>query len=384
MSTAQALDHIEIVEVASPADLKAFIRVPINLHEGKENWIFPLEFDAMERLSRKKNPFFQFGEAQYFLAKKKGQIVGRISAQVNNLYLERYNNKTGQFGYLDAVDDPAVFAKLIEAAADWLRKKGMACMQGPFQLSINEESGLLVEGFDTPPAMLMGHAEPYYGGHVESCGLRKCKDLHAFKVATNEGTNARIDRLLKKSNTGEVHIRQMNLKKIDHEIQQVFEIFEDAWSDNWGYVPFSQGELKHMAESMKLILKPELALIAEIEGESAGMLICLPNVNEAIADLRGKLLPLGWLKLLWRLKIKGLNSGRVILAGVRKKYHGTMLATNALGGMLAQLRDNAEELGYDYGELSWVLEDNKPVQRLLAMGGYKPYKTYRIYEKELG
>ena len=375
--------EVEIVQVQSKADKEQFVRLPMDLHGQKGKWIHPLLFDSLERIDPKKNPFFEFGEAAFWLARKNGEAVGRISAQVNNRYLDRYQDATGQFGYLDAIDDPEVFSALLKTAETWLKAKGLKRVCGPFQLSINEESGMLIDGFDEPPALLMGHAEPYYLHQVEGQGYHKAKDLHAFKVDVQEGRNPRIDRMLRANKDSDVTIRQINLKKIDQEIDIVFQIFEDAWSENWGYVPFSKGELKHMAASMKMILKPELALIAEADGEPCGILICLPNVNEAIADLNGKLLPFGWAKLLWRLKVKGLKSGRVVLAGVRKKHHGTMVGMSAFGGMLSQLNDNAARLGMDYGELSWVLEDNKPVQRLLHMGGYPPYKTYRIFEKKL-
>ncbi len=377
------MSSLEIVPVKTSRDRQEFVRVPLTLHEGKKNWIFPLEMDSLERIDPKKNAFFEFGEAAFWIARKDGKTVGRISAQVNQRHLAQYEDNCGHFGYLDAIDDPDVFDALLKTAEEWLIEKGMKRLKGPFQLSINEESGMLIDGFDEPPALLMGHAEPYYKENMDKAGYQKAKDLDAFKVDVTENRNPRIQRLLRSGDSHDVKIRHLNMKKLNDEMSVVFDVFADAWSENWGYVPFSKKELEHMASSMKLILKPELALIAEVDGKPSGILICLPNVNEAIADLKGKLLPFGLLKLLWRLKVKGLNSGRVALAGVCKEHHSSVTGLMCLGKMFSELEANAQALNYDYCELSWILEDNKPTQRLLQLGGYKPYKTYRIFEKEL-
>jgi hypothetical protein len=377
------MSSIVIEKIENAEGRKQFVRVPKSIHDGNGSWIFPLELDALERVDTKKNAFFEFGEAAFWVAKKDGKLVGRISAQVNQRHLDKYNDKCGHFGYLDGIDDPEVFGALTSTAEDWLKTKGMERVKGPYQLSINEESGMLIDGFEDPPALLMGHAEPYYKSHTEGAGYSKAKDLHAFKVDVKEERNPRIQRMLNTDESQEITVRQLDVKRLKEEMSVVFDIFSDAWSENWGYVPFSKSELEHMADSMKLILKPELALIAEVNGKPAGMLICLPNVNEAISDLDGKLFPTGLLKLIWRLKVKGLKSGRVLLAGVCKEHHSSVMGLMCLGKLFSVLEANALKLGYDYCELSWILEDNKPTQRLLQLGGYKPYKTYRIFEKEL-
>jgi hypothetical protein len=380
----EPLSELKLTEVRTKQDRKVFVSVPKTLHAGKQNWVFPLDMESLERIDSEKNPFFEYGEAAFWVAWRNGVPVGRISAQINPRHLDRYNDATGHFGYLDGVDDVSVFQALLNTAEEWLHERGMKWARGPFQLSTNEECGMLVDGFEHPPMLMMGHAEPYYSQHIAACGYGKCKDLHAFYVDTSEKRQPQIDRFLKKTeNDTHIRVRSVDLKRYDEEVKLVFDIFADAWSENWGFIPFTDAEMKHISANMKLILKPELALIVEINDIPSGILIGLPNVNEAIGDLNGKLLPFGWLKILWRLKVKGLKSGRVILAGVRKEHHGTVSGFTALAAMLAEMKENANRLGYKFGELSWVLEDNKPVQRLLALGHYKPYKTYRIFEKTI-
>jgi len=378
------MNALELTRVKTKEDRENFIRVPQIIHHGKPNWIFPLNMESLERIDPLKNPFFEYGKAEFWIAWRDGVPLGRISAQVNPRHLERHDDRSGHFGYVDAIDDVNVFKALFEVGEEWLLEQGMRSACGPFQLSINEECGMLVDGFDHAPVLMMGHGEPYYAKHTNACGYEKCKDLHAFYIDTNEADEPKIDRLLKRTNeASNIHVRSVDMSRYDEEAAIIFEIFSEAWSQNWGFIPFTDAEMKHMSSNMKMILKPELALIVEIAGEPAGIMIGLPNVNEAIKDLNAKLFPFGWAKLLWRLKVKGLQSGRVVLAGVRKEHHGTIGGMSALAAMLAKIKENANKLGYRYGELSWILEDNKPVQRLLALGGYKPYKTYRIFEKQL-
>jgi len=375
---------IEVRPVRTKAEKRIFLTLSKQLHRNEENWIFPLDFDAVNRIDKEKNPFFEFGEAEFFVAYQEGNPVGRISAQVNQRHLECHDNATGHFGYIDACDSPDVFKALLTAAEQWLVKRGMRKIVGPFDLSINEESGLLVDGFDTPPMIAMTHACPYHGQHLEAAGYEKVKDLQAFLVDISDKRNERLDRMLQKSAGSEkITIRPLNMSRYDEELEAVMDVFCDAWSENWGFIPFTDSETKHLAKAMKPIIQPEIALIAEIDGDVAGIMMAAPNINEAIADFDGKLFPFGWAKFLWRLKVKGLKTGRVMLAGVRKKHHGTMLGMTAFAMLLQRLIENGHQKGYRFGELSWVLEDNKPVQRLLALGGYQPYKTYRLYEKEI-
>jgi hypothetical protein len=373
--------HIQRVE--DRAALKQFLLLPAAIHAGDRNWVQPLMFERLEHLNPKKNPWFEHAEVGYWLAFRGERPVGRISAQVDYLHLERYGDAMGHFGFLDAVDDADVFGSLFAAAEDWLMARGMQRVTGPFSLSINDESGILVEGFETPPYMMMAHGPRYYGLRVEEQGYRTAKNLIAYiyKLADPSPRAKRmLDRL---SQDKGVSFRPILMRRFGEELRTIVDIFNDAWSDNWGFVPMTPAEVDYMGKNLKPILRPEYAWIGEIEGRPAAMAVTLPNINEAIADLRGRLLPFGWAKLLWRLKVRGTRSARMVLMGVRKRYQGTARgAALALGVTEAVRRWNAMH-GATEAELSWVLEDNHPTRDMIELLGGRAYKIYRIYGKSL-
>lgn len=376
--------QLVISPVSGKADLDRFIRLPWALYRDDPCWVPPLIFERREHLDPKKNPFFDHAEIGLWLAWRGGRPVGRISAQIDQAYLERYNDATGHFGLLEAVNDDEVFAGLLNCAGDWLRARGMARVVGPFSLSINEESGLLVDGFETPPSIMMGHVHPYYGARVEAQGFTKVKDLVCYRYSLEGPVPAIVEKFVTKASRDKrLTVRPVSLRNFHTDLTKILDIFNDAWSQNWGYVPMSDAEIGHMAKALKPIIRPEAAVIAELDGVPVAMAVSLPNINEAIADLDGKMLPFGWLKLLWRIKVKTPKSARMALMGVRREFHGSPLGAALAFSVLSTIRDGQRRLGVKGGELSWILEDNMAMRRMVEQFGAEPYKTYRIYERAL-
>ena len=373
---------IRIEAVRGRRQLDRFIRLPGRLYAGHAGYVAPLLFERRAALSPA-NPYFQHAKAEYWLAWRGARLVGRISAQIDDLSLERYQDAAGHFGLLDAEDDPAVFVALIATAEDWLRARGMRRVRGPFNLSINEESGLLIEGFDTPAVMMMGYAPPYAGPRVEALGYAKAKDLIAYDYdATRAAAGAR-ELLRRARGSKAVELRMVNMARYHQDLRVILDIFNDAWSENWGFVPFTEAEITRVAKEMRPLIRPEMVWIASIDGAPAAMIVCLPNLNEAIADLDGRLLPLGWLKLLWRLKVGGLRTSRVVMMGLRRAHRNTPLGSAVVLMMIESLRARMEAAGFHRAELSWVLEDNRAMRAMIEGIGGDPYKVYRIYEKAL-
>jgi GNAT superfamily N-acetyltransferase len=308
--------------------------------------------------------------------------VGRISAQIDALHEARHQDATGFFGLLEAEDEAETFHALLSTAETWLRNQGMVRIRGPFNLSINQECGLLVEGFDTPPMIMMGHARPYYAERLTAEGYQGVKDLLAYHVATHFTPPALMRTVLSRA-AGVVRIRPLRRSCLSEELNILREIYEDAWSANWGFIPFTEEEFRHLGHSLRLLVEDEYVQIAEVDGEPAAMIVAFPNVNEAIADLDGRLFPLGWLKLLWRLKVKHPKTARVALMGVRKRFQGSALGSAIAFMLIDAVRSHGIRRGVQAVELSWVLEDNRPMRNMLSMIGGVPYKRYRIYEKAL-
>ncbi|MGH8227577.1 MAG: dATP pyrophosphohydrolase [Steroidobacteraceae bacterium] len=373
---------VQVVPVESRAMLDRFIRVPHRLHRGDPHYIAPLHLERLDALTSK-NPFFGHADVQFWIARRDGRDVGRISAQIDHQALGVRPDATGHFGLIAAEDDPAVFRALLSQAADWLKARGMQRMLGPFNLNINEQMGVLVDGFDAPPMLLMEHDRPYVGRRLEEEGLEKAKDVLAYLCDMRTELPQSVRRLLGRSLPKDLEVRPIDFKRYDEEIRTVTEIFNDAWRNNWGFVPLTDIETAHLAKSLKQLLDPRLASVVERSGEPVGFLVALPNLNEAIRDLGGKLLPLGWAKLLWRLKVRGLKTARVALMGVKRSA-----ARGMLGGLLPYLlidavRRGGLQLGYTHMELSWILEDNLPMRHIIESLAGGAYKTYRIYGKTL-
>lgn len=371
---------IEVVE--NSRQRNDFITFPWRIYADDPNWVPPLLFERRQFLDKRKNPFFQEGEANLFLARQGRELVGRISAQLHHAHLKRHQDETGFFGFFECVEDPTVAQALVVAAQEWLHQKGMKKIRGPFSFTINHESGLLVEGFDSPPFLLMPHNPSYYAKLLEGQKFQKCKDLYAWHYVAKE-FSPEVAQLAEatKSYPG-LKIRSLNPKKYYEEIALMVDLFNEIWGNNWGFVPISKKEAHHMAKELKPILVRDMVYFAEIDGDPAAFSMAIPNINEALHDLNGKLFPFGWLKLLWRLKMKKIHSARLALLGIRKPYRG-----GALGALSVLLYCEAQRRsvphGYTMGELSWTLEDNEKINRGIEFMGARKYKTYRIYEKAL-
>jgi hypothetical protein len=375
---------LRIEAVGDKAGMEAFIRLPERLYAGERGYVAPLRMERQQALSARHNPYFQHGKAQFWVAWRGGRAVGRISAQVDSLHLEHHRDATGHFGLLDAEDDPALFQALTSTAEFWLRQQGMRRVVGPLNLSINEEIGLLVDGFESRPMMMMGFSPRYAGPQLESLGYVKAKDVLAYDYDLARDVTGQTDRRLARARaTPEIAVRTLDMGKFKEELALIIDIFNDAWSQNWGFIPFTQAEMEATAKALKPLVRKELVAVASVGGEPAAMLVALPNLSEAIADLHGKLLPLGWAKLLWRLKVALPGSARVLLMGVRRKHHGGPIGSTLMLALFDRFREGMRRLKIDHAELSWILEDNRPMRAVLEGLGARVYKTYRLYEKAL-
>ena len=374
---------LTVIPVTSKAELKRFVQLPNRLNANDPSWIVPLTYERMAALTPKTNPFFEHADVQMWLAVRGGRDVGRISAQIDHLATQAEGQKTGNFGMIAAEDDPAIFTVLFRTAEDWLRARHCTTALGPFNLSINEEVGLLVDGFDTKPMVMMGHDPRYTAARVEAQGYAKAKDVYAYVCDPRAALPAVVVRRVKRGLPEGVILREMDMSRYDEEVKALTEILNDAWSGNWGFVPTTEAETAQLGKSLKDVLDKRLILFAEIDGEVAAVIVLLPNVNEAIEGLNGKLLPFGWAKLLWRLKVKRVKSIRIPLMGLKRKFADSLRGQVVPFHLMNAGRDAGLALGYDKFEFSWVLEGNMPMRRISEAMGATIYKTYRLYEKAL-
>lgn len=376
-----AVEEVSIVMVETAKERDTFIRLPWKLYADDPVWVPPLLMERKDHFSRK-NPYFEHASCQLWLAVREGNVVGRISAQIDQLHLERYGDDTGFWGMFECEDNIETAKALFVAAETWLQSQGMKRAMGPFNFSINHDCGLLVDGFNTPPAMMMGHARPYYAGLVEGCGYQKAKDLLAYMIDSQVEPSASRKRIVR-STAKKIQTRPLNKAQFDQDLAIIFSIFNDAWADNWGFLPFTEPELSHLANDLKLLINERFVRIAYIGEEPAAFLVLLPNLNEAIADLNGSLFPFGWAKLLWRLKVKSPKSGRILLMGVLSKYHEKMIGAGLAYRVIHDMQEDAVKAGIEKAELSWILEDNIGVRSIIEDSGGVAYKTYRIYERTM-
>lgn len=375
---------LSIRPVDSKADRNAFVDLAWDVYRDDPAWVPPLKDEVHGLLNPRKNPWFEHARTQLWLAERGADVVGRISAQVDDLVQEHMGRGTGQWGMFEALDAEAA-AALIATAEDWLRQQGMVRSLGPISLSIWDEPGLEIEGFDEPPTVMMGHHRPQYEGWVEAAGYVKAKDLLTYEVDIANWWDATIDRLIKMGEKNpRIHIRTVDKSRFDEEAQVILGLLNDAWSDNWGFVPLTESEIAYAGRKLKPIIYEELVRVAEYDGEPVAFMITIPDMNELIRDLNGKLFPFGWAKLLWRLRKPRTERARVPLMGVAKKLHGTRLASQ-LAFMLIEFirRDAVGTYGIKTGEFGWILEDNKGMLSIAELPGARINHRFRIYEKAL-
>jgi hypothetical protein len=379
-------DAVNVVPVEGRALWRAFHRLPHQIYKDDPAWIAPLTLERESHFDKAHNPFFQHAKGQFWLALRQGQPVGRITAQIDALYLAQHNDATGHFGFIEGIDDPDVFAALLGTAEAWLKAEGMRRAAGPISFAMWDEPGLLVDGFETPPSVMMGHALPYYGPRILGQGYTPLQDLLAYDFDVQKPFPRAMMRLVERAeNKQEFHFRpaRFDRKHFDSEIALILDVMNDAWAENWGFVPMTKAEIDDIAVVFKYLLRPDAVVIAEYEGEAAGFAMVIPNLNEAARDLKGRLFPLGFLKLLWRLKVRGVSSGRMAMMGIRRKWW--LSPAGAILALMIIYRAKASDFAKRglRAELSWILDSNERIKHVLQVVGATPYKRYRIYEKAL-
>jgi GNAT superfamily N-acetyltransferase len=372
---------VDVQAVKDRKTFKEFLDFPRQVYATDPHWVEPLRFERKRQWSQR-NPWFEHARAMPFLARSKGRVVGVISAQVDELQEDHAGRKVGYFGQLEGLDCPHVFRALFEAADDWLRAQGCELVRGPYDLGVNQACGLLVDGRDRPPMVMMGHAPGWYAGHIESLGFRQAMDLLAYELRPDFEPPSTMARLLDRLG-GRIVLRPMDFSNYSREVELLRDIFNDAWSRNWGFVPLTRKEFSHMGAELRQIIRPGYTCIAEIDGETAGFIVALPNINELVADLRGSLFPFGWVRLLWRIKTRRATTARVPLMGVRRKFQRGPVSAAISFAMIDQVRHALSADGIGNVELSWILETNQGMNSLIEAMGGRLYKRYRIFEKEL-
>ncbi len=371
-------------QVEGGRDLKRFMRVPWALYGNDPAWVPPLLQQVKERLSSRHNPYFEHADAAYFWAERQGRPVGRISAQVCQLVQEHQEAGTGHFGMFECEDRQETADALFEAGAEWLRARDMQRVMGPVDLSINDEIGMLIEGFSRSPCVMMGHHLPYYQTLVETAGFRKEVECVAYKKDVSQPFSERIEKIMQwASNEVVMNIRAVAKKDYDKELRNVLDVFRDAWCDNWGYVPPTDSEVDHLINQMRQVLDRGAVLLSEVDGELAGFIVVLPNVNEYLHDLDGRLLPFGWLRLLTRLKFSTCDTVRVPLMGVRKRFQRTRVGAAVSLALIDTLRKEYMPRGAKFCEMSWILETNSPMRGIMESAGCERDKVYRVFSKDL-
>jgi len=374
-----------IEEVKDPLQEKLFLNLPYNLYKNDENWRAPLRFERAEQLSSRKNPGAPQDRA-LFIAKKNDKVVGRIAAFINPRHDVFSQGDTGFFGYLDAIEDSELIESLLSKAEEWLVFKGRTRMVGPCQWSVNEECGLLIEGFDSPAVVMMPHGRTDYPACVERFGLSKAVDMFAFQAELAAGypRSKFLQSLLNYAEKNKtITWRPLNMSKFRQEVDLVMDIFNDAWSENWGFIPFSDDQISHMAKEIKPIIFNNGLWIGYIDNSPAAFIWMIPDLNEITQGLDGKLLPFGWIKLIWRLKVKRAKQARIPLMGLRKAHQNTRKGLALVAQLCETVFEAGREKGFTHCELSWILEDNEGMIGICEQAAAQKYKTYRMYEKEI-
>ncbi|HEX5724887.1 MAG TPA: hypothetical protein VFX98_05445 [Longimicrobiaceae bacterium] len=369
---------LRVREIAPGESLRPFIDLVWKVNARDPNWVPPLRISLKTLLDRNKHPFHRHADVAYFLAERGGEPVGRISAHVNHLYNEYHGEKTGFFGFFECVDDAEVAGALVETAAEWLRARGQERMRGPMNFSTNEEMGVLVDGFDTPPNIMMTHNPPYYDRLLTATGLAKRMDALAYWIGNPHPPKRLEEGVERLARRHGATIRPADLKRFRDEVSIVRDIYNAAWQRNWGFVPMTDAEFEFMAKELRPVVDPDLCLIAEVAGRPVGFAITIPDLNQALKHLPdGRLFPFGLFRLLWeRRKITNL---RVVTLGLIPGYQ-----YQGLGAAFYLRTFQAGALkGYKTAEASWILEDNWEMRRALEKMGAYVYKTYRIYDKPL-
>lgn len=372
------MSEIRIDRVTTRSGLKRFIRFPWRVYSGDPNWVPPLITEVKAKLDRAKNPFFEHAAMELFLALRGEEITGRAAAIIDENHNRAHGEKVVFFGLYESLNDSDTAGALLDAVAAWGAARGMDLLRGPMNLSLNDECAFLVEGFDSPPAIMMSYNPKYYLDLMAACGLAKAKDLFAFRMSRDHEVAAKVSAIVERSQKEfPFTLRSVDMKELDREAGIVALVYNSGWEKNWGFVPWTANEMKHMVKALKQIADPELVIFAEREGKPAGFALGLPNYNEILRGLDGRLFPFGVFKLLLgRKKIKGM---RAAVFGLMPEYRHTGLSYL----LYSELEKRGVRKGYEWGELSWQLEDNDAINRFAASIGARLYKRYRIYERRI-
>ncbi len=372
---------ITIEQVLDKRGWSEFLALPGRLYADDPHWVAPLLVMERHRFSPK-NPYFQNARFRAWIAKKGDRTVGRITAQVDEMHLRQHGDQAGYFGMLESEPDSAIVNVLLETASQWLREEGMRQIRGPFNLHINEEVGLLVEGFDTPPYVMMGHARPWYQDAIVGAGFEPVQTMLAYQVAPDFEAPQVMLKLAERASQ-QVTVRPLERRHLQRDADIMRDVFNDAWHNNWGFVPMAEQEWGETVDMLSKLLPDDYIQIAEYDGEPVAFIVALPNLNEATADLNGKLLPFGWAKLLWRLKVRHPKSARVPLMGVREKYQHSRLGPTLAFLVIDAVRKALSARGVEHVEMGWILEGNQGMRNIIETIGGVAYKRYRVYNKEL-
>ena len=366
---------IDVAAVNGKTELRAFVELPYRLYQGDRWWVPPLRIAVKELLDRERHPFYRNAQVEFFLARRGGRVVGRIAAILDRNHNRFHEEEAGFFGFFESINDPDVAEALLTAARNWLVGRGVKVIRGPVNPSTNYECGMLVEGFQSPPMIMMTYNPPSYPQLMEKVGLRKAKDLYAYLTSPSAVEAKKVDRVAGRALAGHgIQVRPINMKDFDREVEKVWAVYNSAWSRNWGFVPMTREEFFQMGKEMKQILRPDFVLIGEAGGRVVGFALALPDINQALKHAGGRLFPLGLIKILYYQRL--IKNLRVLALGVTEEYR----ASGVAAGLYAALVRNARRLGYHDCEMSWILEDNVLMNRSLQIMGAKRYKTYRIYE----
>ncbi len=371
------MSNITVTTVSSKSDLNKFIKMQWKFYEGNPNWVPPLIMDRKHILDKKKHPFYKNAETELYIAWKDGEPVGRIAAIKNDMHNKVHNENIGFFGFFESINDQEVASALFQEAEKWIKARGLEAMRGPANPSSNEDWGLLVDGFDDPPRIMMTYNPEYYVSLLENQGLKKLKDLYAWNIENAKISQSkklwRMENLVKERYNFKV--RGLNMKKFKDELQLVKEVYNQAWAPNWGFIPMSEEEIDDMAANLKPLIVPEIVLFGEIEDKVVGFALVVPDYNYLFKEMNGRLFPFGIFKLLFNKR--KIPRSRIITLGVIPEYQKKGLDSV----FYAEITRRCHDIGIDFGEASWVLEDNDMMNRGAEMMNAEKYKTYRIYEK---
>jgi len=375
---------VEIRPVRNRRELRRFVKVPFRLHREHPQWVPPLIFERMEFLDRRKNPWFEHGEAKYLIAERDGEPVGRISAHLDERWDEFQGGGDAMFGFFETADDPAVAAALLDAATEWAAERGRSRILGPMDFTTNDEVGILIEGYELRPMILEPWHPPHYRGLIEAHGFDKAIDvlmweLELGSLKEGERFDASIHAAAEKALREEgIAIRNMRTREMAAEVRRFMDVYNEAWGDNWGFVPITDAEAEFQAKNLKQVLDEDWAYMAEKDGEVVGAALTLPDINQVMVKLNGRLLPFGWLRFL--LGKRKIDRVRVFALGVKHAYRHSGVAA----GLYLKHLEAASPDGIPGGEMGWILETNEPMNRAMEGMGGKVVKRYRIFEKAIG